>query len=655
MGMPSNIGYGRVVGRLIRAVLDGQDVNETPDGVPIPDAQVTFTADVTHARNRHADPPVTIFFDPVVVETDSDGMIATRDGQVGVWLVATDDADIDPMIGAYVVTVTAPSIPRLLWRIAVPEGETVDLATAIPVPDSPAADIAEWVRVRGDVIQARDETVAVASEVAQFVVQAEAAASEAGSSATSASSSASTASTKAVEASTSASSAATSASSAASARDEAEAARDEAEAARDETLAAAGGGGTGAVTSVNGQTGAVSLGAADVGADPAGTAAGLVGALMIPDSPDDIGAASAAHTHAPEDVTGTAVITTDARLSDARTPLAHSHTLADVTDAGDAAGLDVGTTAGTVMAGDDSRVTSLSSTYVAQANLTVTPGASVSGSNTGDQTLPTWTTLAGKPAVVAAGATQADARTAIGAGTSNLTIGTTSTTAKAGNYTPPDASTTVKGIVELATNTEATTGTDTTRAVTPAGVAAAISGVGGGVTDHGALSGLADDDHTQYALADGSRGAFAPPLGADDNYVTDAEKAALHSHSNKTALDAVSGTNTGDQDLSGYALSTQAINAQTGTTYTLVASDASKLVTCTNSGAITVTVPASTFAAGQRVDLLVLGAGMVTVAAGSGMTLNGTPSLVSRAQYSALTVLLLSATSAVVVGDFATP
>jgi len=28
---------------------------------------------------------------------------------------------------------------------------------------------------------------------------------------------------------------------------------------------------------------------------------------------------------------------------------------------------------------------------------------------------------------------------------------------------------------------------------------------GGGVTDHGALTGLADDDHTQYALADGSR------------------------------------------------------------------------------------------------------------------------------------------------------
>lgn len=33
-------------------------------------------------------------------------------------------------------------------------------------------------------------------------------------------------------------------------------------------------------------------------------------------------------------------------------------------------------------------------------------------------------------------------------------------------------------------------------------------GGGGGVTDHGALTGLGDDDHAQYALADGSRGTF---------------------------------------------------------------------------------------------------------------------------------------------------
>ncbi|PYE89599.1 hypothetical protein [Phyllobacterium leguminum] len=48
----------------------------------------------------------------------------------------------------------------------------------------------------------------------------------------------------------------------------------------------------------------------------------------------------------------------------------------------------------------------------------------------------TWDTLGGKPAVIAAGSDQAAARTAIGAGTSNLTIGTTAATAMAGNKEP---------------------------------------------------------------------------------------------------------------------------------------------------------------------------------------------------------------------------
>ena len=38
----------------------------------------------------------------------------------------------------------------------------------------------------------------------------------------------------------------------------------------------------------------------------------------------EIGAAATSHTHAPADITGTAVITTDSRLSNARTPTAHA-------------------------------------------------------------------------------------------------------------------------------------------------------------------------------------------------------------------------------------------------------------------------------------------------------------------------------------------
>ena len=54
-------------------------------------------------------------------------------------------------------------------------------------------------------------------------------------------------------------------------------------------------------------------------------------------------------------------------------------------------------------------------------------------------------TTVGKDILLAS--TQVQARTAIGAGTSNLTIGTTATTAKAGDYAPPNASTTVDGLM----------------------------------------------------------------------------------------------------------------------------------------------------------------------------------------------------------------
>lgn len=55
-----------------------------------------------------------------------------------------------------------------------------------------------------------------------------------------------------------------------------------------------------------------------------------------------------------------------------------------------------------------------------------------------DQEGVTWDSITGKPAVIASGTTQATARQSIGAGTgnSNLAIGTTATTAKAGNYQP---------------------------------------------------------------------------------------------------------------------------------------------------------------------------------------------------------------------------
>lgn len=73
-----------------------------------------------------------------------------------------------------------------------------------------------------------------------------------------------------------------------------------------------------------------------------------------------------------------------------------------------------------------------------------------------------WSTLANKPAVIAAGATQAAARTAIGAGTSSLALGTTGSTAKAGDYQPAaanitDSTATGRSVLTAASATAART------------------------------------------------------------------------------------------------------------------------------------------------------------------------------------------------------
>ena len=67
------------------------------------------------------------------------------------------------------------------------------------------------------------------------------------------------------------------------------------------------------------------------------------------------------------------------------------------------------------------------------------------------------------------------------------------------------------------------------------------------------------------------------------------------------------------------------INAQTGTTYTFVLTDGGKLVTANNGSAQTYTVPPNSsvaFPTGTTITIIGIGAGKVTLAQGSGVTIN---------------------------------
>ena len=113
------------------------------------------------------------------------------------------------------------------------------------------------------------------------------------------------------------------------------------------------------------------------------------------------------------------------------------------------------------------------------------------------------------------------------------------------------------------------------------------------------------------------------------------------------------------QTLTGKTLTSPKINltlnAQTGTTYTLVAADSGKLVTSSNAAAIVITIPPSLFAAGEQVNVQSIGVGLTSFVAGSGVTITSTGATsaapILRAQFSACTIICTASNAFTVIGD----
>jgi hypothetical protein len=95
------------------------------------------------------------------------------------------------------------------------------------------------------------------------------------------------------------------------------------------------------------------------------------------------------------------------------------------------------------------------------------------------------------------------------------------------------------------------------------------------------------------------------------------------------------------------------INAQTSS-YTLVLSDKNVLVQMNVASANNLTVPPNSsvaFAIGTTLTVLQYGAGQTTIVAGSGVTVNGTPGLKLRAQWSLVSLVKIATDTWVVSGD----
>ena len=102
--------------------------------------------------------------------------------------------------------------------------------------------------------------------------------------------------------------------------------------------------------------------------------------------------------------------------------------------------------------------------------------------------------------------------------------------------------------------------------------------------------------------------------------------------------------------LDAKALLTPAVNAKTAN-YTLVAGDNGEFITC--DGTFTLTIPSATFAAGDRVDFVNIGTGVITFA-GSGVTVNSVDAAVTiDTQWAGATFFFTSSTAGVLIGRLA--
>jgi microcystin-dependent protein len=276
-------------------------------------------------------------------------------------------------------------------------------------------------------------------------------------------------------------------------------------------VAAGGGGGGGAVVSVFGRTGAVVATAGDYAASDVDNDSGVSGATVKDaldaldsgkqDADSDLGVI-AALSPSDDDVmqrksggwtnrtpaqlkadlaltkgdVGLGSVTNDAQLKAASnlSDLGSASTARSNLGLGDSATKNTGTTAGTVAVGDDSRITGaaqkasnlsdLASAATARSNLGLGDSAT---KNTGTTT---GTVAAGDDSRITGAAQKA----------SNLSDLANAATAFGNIKQAADTSTT--GVVELATVAEAGAGTDTARAVTPAGLFPAQASVASAAT-----------------------------------------------------------------------------------------------------------------------------------------------------------------------------
>ena len=185
--------------------------------------------------------------------------------------------------------------------------------------------------------------------------------------------------------------------------------------------------------------------------------------------------------------------------------------------------------------------------------------------------------------------------------------------------------------------------------LTTGDITAVVAGtnISGGATSGSATINLAIDAAVDFGSDGSGVDVSFHSATAGDLMLWDAsdEKLVITGTDGQNALEVADGDVeiTDQLTVSGGLIAPLQINAQVGTTYTFVLADAGKMVTSANGSAQTITVPPNSsvaFAVGTQIILQGILAGVVTLVAGVGVTVNSKDSnLDIDGQWAAVTLV----------------